>query len=268
MVLVHGFTQTLRSWRQVADRLTADHRVVSVDLPGHGGSGELRGDLTTTAAALGTAGGRATYVGYSMGGRVVLRLALDRPDLVERMVLIGATAGIDSPSDRKARRVADERLASAIEQDGVPRFLVRWLSQPIFAGLSVNEEDRQARLTNSAPGLAASLRDSGTGTMDPPWWDELRRIRCPTRIVAGEREREVHRPWPSNGGAHCRCRPGGGRRGRPCRSARGPRGGGRARPRLHAVPLRRSTELISTFRRPTDRSSQTCPEPRTQAPSR
>ncbi len=188
MVLVHGFTQTLRSWRQVADRLTADHRVVSVDLPGHGGSGELRGDLTTTAAALGTAGGRATYVGYSMGGRVVLRLALDRPDLVERMVLIGATAGIDSPSDRKARRVADERLASAIEQDGVPRFLVRWLSQPIFAGLSVNEEDRQARLTNSAPGLAASLRDSGTGTMDPPWWDELRRIRCPTRIVAGERD--------------------------------------------------------------------------------
>ncbi|MCB0988555.1 MAG: alpha/beta fold hydrolase [Acidimicrobiales bacterium] len=188
VVLVHGFTQTLRSWRQVADRLTADHRVVSVDLPGHGGSGELRGDLTTTAAALGTAGGRATYVGYSMGGRVVLRLALDRPDLVERMVLIGATAGIDSPSDRKARRVADERLASAIEQDGVPRFLVRWLSQPIFAGLSVNEEDRQARLTNSAPGLAASLRDSGTGTMDPPWWDELRRIRCPTRIVAGERD--------------------------------------------------------------------------------
>ena len=115
-------------------------------------------------------------------------MALDRPDLVERMVLIGATAGIDSPSDRKARRVADERLASAIEQDGVPRFLVRWLSQPIFAGLSVNEEDRQARLTNSAPGLAASLRDSGTGTMDPPWWDELRRIRCPTRIVAGERD--------------------------------------------------------------------------------
>lgn len=188
VVLVHGFTQTLRSWRQVADRLTADHRVVSVDLPGHGGSGELRGDLTTTAAALGTAGGRATYVGYSMGGRVVLRLALDRPDLVERMVLIGATAGIDSPSDRKARRVADERLASAIEQDGVPRFLVRWLSQPIFAGLSVNEEDRQARLTNSAPGLAASLRDSGTGTMDPPWWDELPRIRCPTRIIAGERD--------------------------------------------------------------------------------
>lgn len=188
VVLVHGFTQTLRSWRQVADRLTADHRVVSVDLPGHGGSGELRGDLTTTAAALGTAGGRATYVGYSMGGRVVLRLALDRPDLVERMVLIGATAGIDSPSDRKARRVADERLASAIEQDGVPRFLVGWLSQPIFAGLSVNEEDRQARLTNSAPGLATSLRDSGTGTMDPPWWDELPRIRCPTRIIAGERD--------------------------------------------------------------------------------
>ena len=132
--------------------------------------------------------GRAVYVGYSMGGRVALRLALDRPEEVEALVLIGATAGIDSPSDRKARRVADERLASAIEQDGVPRFLVRWLSQPIFAGLSVNEEDRQARLTNSAPGLAASLRDSGTGTMDPPWWDELRRIRCPTRIVAGERD--------------------------------------------------------------------------------
>ncbi len=190
VVLVHGFTQTSASWGPVAADLARDHRVVAVDAPGHGGSGPLRADLTRGAALLGDRGGRAVYVGYSMGGRLALRLALDRPDLVDGLVLLGATAGIDRPEDRRARRADDERLARQVEADGVAAFLDRWLAQPLFADLVPHPADLAARRANGAPDLASSLRLAGTGTMDPPWWDELHALTPPTLVVAGERDQK------------------------------------------------------------------------------
>lgn len=190
VVLAHGFTQTVASWRPVSQDLAAGHQVVRVDLPGHGGSGAVRADLGATAALVGEAGARATYAGYSMGGRVALRLALDRPDLVERLVLIGATAGIDDDEDRVARRAGDEALADRIERDGVDPFLAAWLAQPLFADLEPADDDLAARQANPAAGLAWSLRLAGTATMDPPWWEELARIGAPTLVLAGEDDRK------------------------------------------------------------------------------
>jgi 2-succinyl-6-hydroxy-2,4-cyclohexadiene-1-carboxylate synthase len=190
MVLVHGFTQTGASWRHVVDRLAPRHTVVTVDAPGHGGSTGVEADLTLGAELLGRAGGPATYVGYSMGGRLALRLAIDRPDLVRSLVLIGATAGIDDPEERARRRRSDEALADRIEAIGVARFLDEWLAQDLFSGLPDDPDERQARLTNTAAGLASSLRLAGTGTMDPPWWDELSGIAAPTLVLAGEHDRK------------------------------------------------------------------------------
>ncbi|HEX2577723.1 MAG TPA: alpha/beta fold hydrolase [Aquihabitans sp.] len=185
VVLVHGFTQTLASWAPVAADLARDHVVTSVDAPGHGGSSALRADLAAGATALGATGGRAVYVGYSMGGRLALRLALDRPDLVAGLVLLGATAGIDDPAERAARRRADDALAQQLEQEGVEPFLARWLAQPLFAGLEPTTADLAARLANDPAALASSLRLAGTGTMDPPWWAELGAVSAPTLVLAG-----------------------------------------------------------------------------------
>jgi 2-succinyl-6-hydroxy-2,4-cyclohexadiene-1-carboxylate synthase len=188
VVLVHGFTQTHVSWRPVSEFLVADHEVVAVDAPGHGGSADIHADLKTGAGLLAEAGGPATYVGYSMGGRLALRLALDRPDVVERLVVIGATAGIEDSAELERRRAADEALAVRIERDGVDAFIRWWLAQPLFADLDVAPDDLASRLANPASGLASSLRSAGTGTMDPPWWGELASIAAPTVIVAGERD--------------------------------------------------------------------------------
>src|SRR4029453_1771603 len=77
MVLVHGFTQTLASWGPLAERLPGRFEVVRVDLPGHGGSGDVRVGFAEAAGLVGDAGGVGAYVGYSLGGRLCLRLALD-----------------------------------------------------------------------------------------------------------------------------------------------------------------------------------------------
>lgn len=187
VVLVHGFTQTRRSWRPLLAGLAEHHDVVAVDAPGHGRSSDLRTDLVDGARLLGETGGRADYVGYSMGGRLTLHLALERPDLVRRLVLVGATAGLDTEEERASRRAADEGLAQGLERDGLDPFLRRWLANPLFAGLSEETAGVEERLDNTVAGLASSLRLAGTGTQQP-LWGRLGELTMPVLLVAGERD--------------------------------------------------------------------------------
>jgi len=187
LVLVHGFTQTLAAWGPVGERLAGRWQVVRVDLPGHGGSGGVRVGFAEAAGLVGVAGGAGVYCGYSLGGRLCLRLALDRPDLVTGLVLVGASPGIADPEGRAERRAADEALAGRVERDGVAAFLDRWLAGPLFATLPAAAAGRADRLGNSAEGLAYALRRLGTGAQEP-LWDRLGGLRPPTLLVAGERD--------------------------------------------------------------------------------
>lgn len=196
VVLVHGFTQSARSWAPVAGPLSASREVVSVDLPGHGGSsGRAVAGLEDAAGLLGATGGRAAYVGYSLGARTCLTLALSSPALVDRLVLVGATAGIRDEAERATRRAADEALAAELDDggdDGLDRFLHRWLAGPLFAHLSPAQADLGARRANHAAGLAASLRSCGTGTQAPSW-ERLDELAMPVLVVAGERDDKFRR---------------------------------------------------------------------------
>jgi 2-succinyl-6-hydroxy-2,4-cyclohexadiene-1-carboxylate synthase len=186
IVFVHGFTQTGRSWLPVVEPLTAEGwRVLLPDAPGHGGSTGVEADLPTSAALLGEACGHGVYVGYSMGGRLCLHLALAHPELVTRLVLVGATAGIPDAAERAARRAADEALATTIERDGVAAFLDRWLAGPLFATLPRERAGLEDRLTNTAADLAASLRLAGTGAQ-ADLWPRLGELAMPVTVVAGE----------------------------------------------------------------------------------
>ena len=187
VVLVHGFTQTLASWKAVGERLAGRFEVVRVDLPGHGGSGGVRVGFEEAAGLVGEAGGVGAYVGYSLGGRLCLRLALDRPDLVPALVLIGASPGIGDPGGRAERREADEGLARRVERDGVGAFLDGWLAGPLFAGLPEAAAGREERLANTAEGLAYALRRLGTGAQEP-LWDRLGGLAPPVLLVAGEHD--------------------------------------------------------------------------------
>jgi 2-succinyl-6-hydroxy-2,4-cyclohexadiene-1-carboxylate synthase len=180
LVLLHGFTQRGASWHRVA----AGFDVTAPDLPGHGSRADVRADLWQAAELVADAEGPGVYVGYSMGGRIALHVALARPDVVRGLVLISATAGIDDAAERAERIARDEHLATRIDTIGAEAFLGEWLAQPMFAGLPV--EGRRDRSTD-ADGLASSLRLSGTGTQEA-LWARLHEITVPVLVVAGERD--------------------------------------------------------------------------------
>lgn len=184
LVAAHGFTQNAAAWGSLLCDLASDRPVVAVDLPGHGGSATVTADLWGTADLLATTGGRADYLGYSLGGRVCLHLALAHPDVVHRLVLVGATAGIRDPAARRVRRAADDALADQIAQGDLAAFIRRWLDQPLFRTLAPAAAAVEPRLANTPAGLAASLRSCGTGTQEP-LWERLHELRMPVLLLAG-----------------------------------------------------------------------------------
>ena len=207
--------------------------------PAHGRSADHRTDLVDGADLLGETGGRAAYVGYSMGGRLTLHLALQRPHLVERVVLVGATGGLDTEDERAARRAADDALVADLERDGLDAFLERWLANPLFATLPPDAAAVEDRKENTVAGLADSLRRTGTGTQRP-LWDELGSPRHAGTARRRRARREVHRAGPPPG-------LGVGRTGarRPPRGSRPrvpPRTPRRLPRRRRAVPRRGSTD--------------------------
>lgn len=189
IVLVHGFTQNTRCWNPIPDLLSRSHEVVLVDAPGHGRSRHDRVGLWQAGRLLGEAGGEAHYVGYSMGGRMLLHLALQMPALVRSMTLIGASPGLPTPAERSERRRSDNALADRMEDEGLDAFLTYWLGLPLFSGMTAAMASRSDRLTNRVDGLADSLRRCGLGHQDPAW-GRLSGLSVPTLILAGENDKK------------------------------------------------------------------------------
>jgi 2-succinyl-6-hydroxy-2,4-cyclohexadiene-1-carboxylate synthase len=200
VLLLHGFTGRGASWTTLASFLRRlGHRTIVVDLLGHGRSdapadparyavGRQAHDLVSLLDRLDAR--PADVVGYSMGARLALRLAADRPDAVRRLVLESPSAGIADAAERVARRDRDETLALCLERDGIEAFVQRWERQPLFASHAalparVRNRMRLVRLANRPLGLAASLRGAGQGVADP-LHDRLGTITAETLVVAGE----------------------------------------------------------------------------------
>jgi 2-succinyl-6-hydroxy-2,4-cyclohexadiene-1-carboxylate synthase len=193
LLLLHGFTQTGRSWSPVLAALgEGTYRPVAPDIRGHGDAGDRRPiDFDEVVAdALEVAGdGPFTLVGYSQGGRIALHVALAAPQRVERLVLVSTTAGIDAAHDRARRRAADEVIAARMEGQGIEVAARAWAAQALFGGqneqvFALAHEDR---LRNDPGNLAAALRGIGTGRM-APLWDRLPELTMPAAVLVGARD--------------------------------------------------------------------------------
>lgn len=199
VMVLHGFTGSARAMDPLTERLAAalPGRIVCPDLIGHGNS-EAPEDLDLyrveamagQVAALADAVGWDTFhlVGYSMGGRVALTLGCAEPQRLRSLCLIGATAGIADPEQRRQRVQADDARAQRILDD-FGAFVDEWMANPLFAGQTALGDThmrtgRDQRLASNPAGLARSLQAGGTGSMTP-LHDRLGGCEVPTLALAG-----------------------------------------------------------------------------------
>ena len=196
ILFLHGFLGSSADWLPVAHRLRAAWRCVLVDLPGHGRAQfpeqpELYALPGAAQAVLAGAQQPVHLVGYSMGGRLALRLALQHPERFLSLTLISASPGLPLAAERAARRRADDALAAELEQDGLNAFLMAWYAQTLFGNLQRKPALLQRLLArrkeNSATELARMLRGSSVGRQ-PSLWAQLKKLRLPVLLIAGQQD--------------------------------------------------------------------------------
>ena len=190
ILLLHGYTDSWRSYEPLLAGLPASLRAIALSQRGHGdstkpestyGVADLADDARKAMDALGLT--RAAIVGHSMGSLVAMRLAIDCPDRVSALVLIGAFATV------RANAVASElwrdgvaALADPVEPEFVRAFqestVARALPPPLMDTVVAESRKVPARVWRSA--LRAMLDDDFS--------DEIASIAAPTLIVWGDRD--------------------------------------------------------------------------------
>jgi 2-succinyl-6-hydroxy-2,4-cyclohexadiene-1-carboxylate synthase len=178
VVAVPGFSQSASAWRPVQDA-APDLDIVALEVP--------RGrTFADTARALGEAGGPGIYLGYSMGGRLCLELAVQEPDLLEGLVLVSSGPGIADEAERAARAEADLATAARVAELGVEAFLAEWVAQPIFATLPpARAQVAERAATHDVASLQHQLVALGQGSQ-PPRWEDLGSLDVPVMLLSGE----------------------------------------------------------------------------------
>jgi 2-succinyl-6-hydroxy-2,4-cyclohexadiene-1-carboxylate synthase len=204
IVFLHGFTGVPETFEPISATLAAPTISLAPALLGHRG-GPTRGEsfaaeVHRLAAWLDReAHTPAILVGYSLGARLAVALAHERPAACRALILIGVNPGLRLAAERTARVASDEELASFLEQHGTAAFLAqRWEPQPLFASQrrlpsTVLATQSAQRMRHDAFGLANCLRVLGLGVM-PSYWDFLPRLadQVPITLLTGTLDEKFH----------------------------------------------------------------------------
>lgn len=191
---LHGFTESDEVWQDVLKPSGIEHHCLL--LPGHGSKpcpsdSDIPGTASELAAQLPDQG--ADLLGYSMGGRIALRMALDFPKKVKRLILVSSTPGLRGDAEIKERLKRDDALAEILEEDGIGAFVAWWESNPALktarqASLDEEATLRSRRLNHDPAELAHACRKLGQGRMES-LWDRLGELKCPCLLITGSHDK-------------------------------------------------------------------------------
>ena len=188
---LHGFTGSSKSWQYLAEPTA-----LAPTLVGHAGADDealavdgFEAEVDRLAALL-PSGSAVHAVGYSLGARLALGLALRHPERVARLTLISGHPGLERDAERAARRASDAAWCELMQREGLAAFVDAWQAQPLWASQAtlaplLLAHKRRERLSHSAEGLSRSLRLTGLAEM-PNYRERLRELDIPVTLAAGE----------------------------------------------------------------------------------
>ena len=193
VVLLHAFPLNASIWESLQHHLSADYRVISVDLPGFGRSQPPRPFTMDSAAdelhaLLGHLGAvPCALVGLSMGGYVAFAFADRHPDALAKLVVIDSKAAGDDPAGKAARNAMIDAVrrggASAVAQQMLPRLLAEQTREQQPALVQRLTEIIHSTLPLTIEYGLSAMRDRPDRTA------ALAKIAVPTLIVVGEHDK-------------------------------------------------------------------------------
>ncbi len=203
IVLLHGWGLHADIWEETAQCLATAFRVTLIDLPGHGRSAAidgacppegsvLQGDLDALAAAVAAvAPSRAVWLGWSLGGMVAMRLAIEHPERVTGLVLVASSPQFVRSGDwpHAMELQVLETFTQMLEQD-YHDTLQRFLALQTLGSARGGETLRSLRTLASrhSPPQPATLRSGLAILRDANLRPRLRKIGCPVQLIFGQRD--------------------------------------------------------------------------------
>jgi 2-succinyl-6-hydroxy-2,4-cyclohexadiene-1-carboxylate synthase len=196
ILFLHGFLGHNGDWNEIIMRLKDDFSCLAVDLPGHGltkvAGTEVKYNIENCANGIITLLNqlqvdRCHIVGYSMGGRLALYLALFYPQRFFKVVLESASPGLRTVKERDSRLKQDIDIAQKMVKMNIANFIHEWYSQPIFYTLKRNPRFKLLkvkRLRNDLLLLSQCIRQMSVGRQ-PSLWHQLRENHIPILLLAG-----------------------------------------------------------------------------------
>ncbi|MEE1674688.1 2-succinyl-6-hydroxy-2,4-cyclohexadiene-1-carboxylate synthase [Agarivorans aestuarii] len=174
LVFLHGFLGSGSDWQAQIAELSQHYYCVTVDIAGHGMSGQQRlksrnafKDFSHQLSACLKRLKIAHYclVGYSLGGRLALQHALLAPKGINQLIIESANTGLSDEDARQQRLVHDNRWADRWLKEPLDGLLNEWYQQTVFANLSQAQRQLliQRRKQQDRQGIAATLRATSLG---------------------------------------------------------------------------------------------------------
>jgi (E)-2-((N-methylformamido)methylene)succinate hydrolase len=188
LVLLHGVGLDHQMWRRCIGPLAMRHRVLSLDLPGHGQAPRVREPISLAGLADRVAAqipGRVHLAGFSLGALIAQQLALSRSDRIASLMLISSVANrsAEQASAVRERMQASERDFAAAARAAISRWMTpAWQRrEPELA-----EEVLATLLRNDHASYLACYRVFATS--DRELWSRLSAITVPTLCITGSED--------------------------------------------------------------------------------
>ena len=185
VLLLHAGIADGRMWAPQLEALgAAGHRALAPDLPGFGETPLEPGTIDYVSHAAAQLDAPAAVVGCSFGGRIALELALARPGLVERLVLVGAGLGSWDWSDAAQADFAEEE--ASIERGDLAGAAAQQARMWLAPDADPAVRELTEAMTLRSYELQLPVEDEVTGIWpEPPAAERLAEVSTPTLVVVG-----------------------------------------------------------------------------------